>query len=665
MKKIVFSLFFIGVLCNTYSQDFISKFTAQELKNAPVKLIPYPQKVIWGNQLILLEKVEIEENHFLSNSNRDELFKILKNNNVKAIKSTFKIVFQKDKTLGKEEYFLRVDKHQILIKSANEKGQFYALQTLRQLIRKSKIQLCTIWDKPTCSIRGFMTDVGRNYQSLSMLKNIIDIMASYKMNTFHWHLTDRPAWRIESHKYPELTDAKNHRETRNPGKFYTYKEIREFCDYAKKKQIQVIPEIDMPGHSDSFTKSMGVKMASEKGRVILENILNEFFSEVPKELCPIVHIGSDEVRIKNPDEFIQKMVSICKSNGRKVIVWNPGLKADTSVIRQTWKPDYIKGNGYTEIDSWNNYINNGDPFVHISKLFFKPIGYKSKNNVKGGILCLWHDVNVTDEKEIILANPVFPSILTYAWTTWTADVKKASEKYKTTIPTKGSKENTYFSAFEDYLIAHKKRYFDNDNSIFPYHKQSNTVWKLIGPFASDTKKKYSEVQKLFDTEQGVKATGNTIYIRDRFKLGGHFPKAKPGETYYAKTIIYSDREQTKDVWIGFETPFRANRVYGGMPSQGSWDSHKGTVWLNGKVLPSPIWEKPNWKPSKTEGWGTPKDQETPWAKEELYWTRKPVKVKLKKGINEIIFKVPGTSEYQNWMFTFSILDTEGIFYKDF
>jgi hypothetical protein len=73
-------------------------------------------------------------------------------------------------------------------------------------------------------------------------------------------------------------------------------------------------------------------------------------------------------------------------------------------------------------------------------------------------------------------------------------------------------------------------------------------------------------------------------------------------------------------------------------------------------LPSPEWKNPGWKPSKTEGWGTPQDQETPWEKEELYWIREPSKVHLKKGWNEVEIKVSGTNSYQNWMFTFAILE---------
>ena len=195
----------------------------------------------------------------------------------------------------------------------------------------------------------------------------------------------------ESKKYPELTAAENHRPTRDPGTFYSYDDIRELIRYARERHISIIPEIDMPGHSDSFVTSMGVKMESEKGMEILENVLNEFFAEIPQSDCPIIHIGSDEVHIKNPKEFISKMVGICEKNGRKVIIWNPGLKGNDNVIRQTWQTKHVEKAALQEIDSWNSYVNNGEPMTQIQRLFFKPIGYPSDNKVIGGILCFWPD----------------------------------------------------------------------------------------------------------------------------------------------------------------------------------------------------------------------------------------------------------------------------------
>lgn len=84
---------------------------------------------------------------------------------------------------------------------------------------------------------------------------------------------------------------------------------------------------------------------------------------------------------------MKEIISLCRANEREIIIWNPGLPADNQVIRQTWEDKPQKKQGYREIDSWNSYINNGEPYIHISNLFFKPIGSESKNTVLGGILC--------------------------------------------------------------------------------------------------------------------------------------------------------------------------------------------------------------------------------------------------------------------------------------
>ena len=664
---ILFStLFFKNQLCIAQeSTVFHSSITSSQLAEAPVKLIPYPQNVTWGFQKSEIIKIQIKNRDQLSASIVKEASSIFSDNTILIKPSAvFYLEFREDTSLLKEAYTLKITNDAIQIGSNGEAGQFYALQTLRQLISKKngKIVLhqCTISDAPKYPVRGYMLDVGRNYMSLKLLKEQLDIMAKYKLNVFQWHLTDRPAWRIESKKYPELNDAKNHRPTRNPGMFYTYEDIRELIVYAKDRQIQVIPEIDMPGHSDSFVTAMGCKMESEKGMLILEHVLEEFFDEIPKESCPTIHLGSDEVKVENPEEFMSKMISICNRNDRDVVVWNPGIKIKQDVIRQTWQGKHQENKNYREIDSWNNYVNNSEPMTAIPKLLFKPIGYKSENKIIGGVLCMWPDVKLKKEDDFINQNPIYPSLLTYAWSTWTADIKEASQDYLTMIPKKGTKEFEYFAEFEEYLLEHKKRYF-NDKP-FQYFKQSDKVWLLSKPFPKNDLLAIEKnlIEENENLKNYTKAYGNTIIIKDRFKQGGYYPKAKTGETVFAITHMHSDKAKTVKILIGFETPLRANRVYTGIPNKGHWDANGGEIWLNGKALQSPKWKQAGWKPSKQSGWGTKADQEIPWTKEELYWTRKPAVVHLKKGKNTIIIKVPSSTDYQNWMFTFIPLSMDGL-----
>lgn len=642
---------------------FETTHQVEDLRNAPVKLMPYPSKVTWGNGFLTITGFKINPNAHFSAVVEDELKRIASEYGIELGTTGVVLTFDNDKNISKEGYKLQVAPRQISIHASTETGYYYGLKTLRQLIggsaEKGRIPLVAIEDEPAFPMRGLLIDVGRNYQTIETLKEHLDLMADYKMNVFHWHLTDRPSWRIESKIYPQLNAAAYQRPTRDPGKFYTYDEIRELFEYAARKQIQIVPELDMPGHSDSFIAAMKFRMESEEGMEALEHILDEFFKEIPKEMAPIIHIGSDEVHVPNPEEFISRMVQKVESDGREVMLWSPGLPAHDAAIRQSWgEMDTLKmkATSYSEIDSRNSYVNNAEPMTFVNKLLFKPISATWKNNeCLGGILCLWHDVNVENADDVFLNNPIYPGMLTYAWATWTADVKQVSQKYMLILPDVSTEESAYFDVFEDYLLDHKERYFKDYN--FPYLKQSDKSWELFGPIALE-----GEVNEIPDlsTLPVQEAVGNTLIVRDRFKQGGYYPEIKIGEVVYARTFIHSDRAKTIEAWVNFETPLRANRVYGGTPAAGKWDSYEGEVWINGSKLPAPAWEMPGWKPSKTSGWGAPQDQEIPWRNEELYWRRKPAQVQLEKGWNEVLIAIPYQNDYQNCMMTFAPLDMSGL-----
>ncbi len=177
-----------------------------------------------------------------------------------------------DKSLAAEEYLLDVTKQGIVIKGGSEQGVFYGLQSLRQVVFHSKgnakkvsVACMTVKDKPHFGYRGGMLDVCRYFFSVDEVKKFIDILALHKMNSFHWHLTEDQGWRIEIKKYPELTKVGSMRKETLIGRygkkyapykfdgkpyggFYTQEEVKEIVRYASERYIDVIPEIDMPGH---------------------------------------------------------------------------------------------------------------------------------------------------------------------------------------------------------------------------------------------------------------------------------------------------------------------------------------------------------------------------------------------------------------------------------
>ncbi|HWA83969.1 MAG TPA: family 20 glycosylhydrolase, partial [Fimbriimonadaceae bacterium] len=177
--------------------------------------------------------------------------------------------------LGPEGYFLEVDKDRILIHATKPAGLFYGFQSLRQLLpadifRKAKMQRewtvpCVyVEDTPRFGWRGAMVDSARHFMPKEFILKFIDLMALHKLNVFHWHLVDDPGWRIEIKGYPRLTANASQSDfsemnptmatrsiNQKPGGFYTQDDIREIVRYAQDRFITIVPEIEMPGHSNA------------------------------------------------------------------------------------------------------------------------------------------------------------------------------------------------------------------------------------------------------------------------------------------------------------------------------------------------------------------------------------------------------------------------------
>jgi len=521
-----------------------------------------------------------------------------------------------------DEYYLKSSKGHVVI----EGNEVWAKQTLSQLTNESGcIPDVEIHDWSAYPIRGFMHDTGRNYQTLEMLKETIDLMSLYKINYFHWHLTDYPAWRIECKIFPQLNDAQYQRPGRDCGKFYTYDEIRELIGYAKERGITIIPEIDMPGHSAYFKSTFGFTMDSKEGMKVLEKCIEEFCSEIPASMCPYLHIGSDEVYIADPKGFMAFTENLCKKHGRIAMAWDPGLPADSTTIRQIWNTaagsnaaSAKKGGRY--VDSFMGYLNYYDPIYFTNKTFLHRACAQEvpdTTNALGGILCLWNDVRVADKSRIALHNGMINGMMTFAERFWNGG--------------EGSWEELV--AFEEKMSHHKDIILKNQD--IRWYPNAAMSWNI----------------KIGDNDT-LKARGGAIDVNDLCRANSlHI-----GDTIsaWAFTHIYSEEEKTIEAWVGFEAAARSNRMSGGIGKQGEWEN-QGKLFVNGnEISPSQKWNEPEKYAFHFNTWAKP-EEELPYTDEQFYWMREPVTIHLKKGNNEIKLYIPKTFKGQRWSFAFITL----------
>jgi hexosaminidase len=250
-------------------------------------------------------------------------------------KGDIDLKFINKKELGTEEYILNTKGGEIKITSGGKAGEFYAIQTLLQLIKDKHIPELVIKDKPRYSWRAYMLDEARHFQGKEAVKTLMDEMARLKLNVFHWHLTDDQGWRIEIKKYPKLTEIGSKRDSTEilgPNKkkwgtghydgkvhqgFYTQNEIKELIAYAAKRNITIVPEIGMPGHASAAiasypelgSRKKQIKVpfkfgvaddaydpSSKKTMQFLQDVLTEVSELFPSKT---IHIGGDEVKYEH------------------------------------------------------------------------------------------------------------------------------------------------------------------------------------------------------------------------------------------------------------------------------------------------------------------------------------------------------------------------------
>ena len=641
------------VIAMYYSTNVHAQLNTPEVK---YPIIPTPQKGIYYNSEAHFTDFTIVSSDFSAESELLKTYLISKG--FLHTENGHLITFiQKEisDNASDEAYTLRIDED-IRITAMTNKGAFYAVQTLKQIFRQGKnygmLPKLSITDWPAFKIRGLMHDTARNFQSIAQLKEQIEILALYKYNVFHWHLTDNPAWRLESKLYPELQSFKA--TTRGKGEFYSQEDFKEIVAFCKERNITVIPEFDIPGHTDAFRNALGFEtMRDKKVLPILLNLFDELCGLADAETMPYIHIGTDEVRNsyeRVEDRVILNIIELLKKENREVIVWEEGIriKEDTTSIGQLWA-QHPPRKEHPFIDSRANYVNHLDPFAGVSRLFFQqPTRQASGDkNALGGILCVWPDDKVSNERKILKHNPVYPAMVVYADAIWKGKDKNYLE-YWANLPPLESPEFDEFASFESKVIVHRDLFFKGKE--FPYIKQTDIKWKVIGPF--DHK---GDMNTTFSAEKNIqnsynvdgtefKWSQNIVGATVHFKHFFGFPALtdKESGTYYGYTNIYSPEAKTQDFWVGFQGWSRSGGRRGGpFPNQGQWHTTNPKIWVNNKEISPPTWKQPSLQTNT---------HEIPFIDED-YFYREPTKIDLKKGWNKMLLKIPHGGTSWKWMFT--------------
>ncbi|MCU7551835.1 family 20 glycosylhydrolase [Chitinophagaceae bacterium LB-8] len=442
------------MICSVF---VVTNSTAQQITDYPI--IPYPSYLKPGKgSFIINEHTQINADNIFERevSFLKELLRNASGYSIKETKLQAKgtINLQQDNNLSNEEgYYLSIKPETILITAKTNTGIYRALQTIRQLLpynvetnntTKKAISLPTleIQDEPVYHWRGMHLDVSRHFFSIDYLKKFMDVMALYKMNKLHLHLTDDQGWRIEIKKYPKLTEEGAWRTFNNQdsacmklakenpdmaidtmhiihkngktlyGGFYKQEQIKELVAYATSRHIDIIPEIDMPGHMMAAIyayPNLSCEGGSQWGALFstpicpckestfafAEDVFNEIFELFPSEY---VHLGADEVDrktwmnaqackelmekegLKSPEDlqsyFVKRMEKFFHSKGKKLIGWDEILEGGVSktayvMYWQSWVPEApvkaAKSGNYVIMTPGNPLYFDYPPDIHSLK----------------------------------------------------------------------------------------------------------------------------------------------------------------------------------------------------------------------------------------------------------------------------------------------------------
>lgn len=559
-----------------------------------------------------------------------------------------------------EAYHLLITKKGILLEATTPKGMYWGRQTLEQLktTKNKKIYLpqCEITDWPAFRIRGFMHDVGRSFIPVEELKREISLLSRYKINVFHWHLTENQAWRLECKKYPQLNAPENME--REKGKYYTLEEARQLVEFCKQHQVLLIPEIDMPGHSAAFERTFKTDMQSEKGTQILKDIIDEVCATFD---VPYLHIGTDEVQFTNPD-FVPMMVRYIRDKGKKVISYNPGWNYKPGEIDmvQLWSYRGKAQKGIPAIDCRYHYANHFDTYADLvamfnSRIYNQPEG---SDDLAGSIVAFWNDRYIDNTPQLLAENNFYPYMLTLAERAWRGGGNCYFDGKGTLLWEDEPEQLAAFKEFEDRLLWQKNTWLKE--VPFPYVRQTQSEWQITDAFPNGgdlnkvfppEEKEDSVYQYEGKTYKTRKIIGNGIYLRHVWGtlVPGFYANPQENHTAYATRWIYSPKERKTKLALEFQNYSRSESDLA--PRQGTWDYKCSRAWLNGKEIMPPVWENTN----------TERSNEIT-LKNENYMSRPAIDITLKKGWNKLMLKLPvgkfssKETRLVKWMFTVALVD---------
>lgn len=393
-----------------------------------------------------------------------------------------------DPELGNEGYTLKIDKKLTTISANAPAGIFNGIQTLLQTmpIKKEssealKIATGEIRDYPQYAYRGSMLDVARHFFTVEEVKQYLDYLAMYKMNVFHFHLSDDQGWRIEIKSWPKLTEIGGSSEVGGgPGGFYTQTEYSELVKYAQERNITIIPEIDMPGHTNAALASYPELNCDGKARELYsgievgfstlctdKEITYQFIDDVIRELAALtpgeyIHIGGDESHATPLEDyipFVERVQDIVVKYDKKVLGWdeianatlvensvvqfwadvkntNMGLEKGAKVLISPAKKAYLD----MQYDSTSTYGLHWAAYIEVDDAYnwdpMEQVPGITKDKIVGIEAALWAEtISNIDEAEYL----IFPRLPGYAEIGWTATTDRNWEEYKQRLAQHGKR----------------------------------------------------------------------------------------------------------------------------------------------------------------------------------------------------------------------------------